>query len=74
MLKLSYDKVQRLKKMNDTYPKCTSDYDGNFVLYLLDFVFDKPMLKDVADRGSLRVFPVIELQFVKSMASYFILK
>lgn len=69
-LKIKFDKIGRLKKMNDTYPKCTQDYDGNFVLCLLNAVFNKKMLRAVGDSSSLRTFPVVELQFVKSIAFF----
>lgn len=56
--------------MNAAYPKCTSDYDGNFVGYLLDTVFERAMLRAVGDSGSLRTFPSDQLRFVKSIDCY----
>lgn len=51
--------------MNSTYPKTTSDFDKEFLWYLLNGVFTKAELKLCGNASSLRTLKPDKLKFVK---------
>lgn len=64
-LKLKYDLVQQLKRMNDSYPQSHADYDTHFLFLLAKAVFAKKELKSCSSSSSLVKFDKQRLKLVK---------
>lgn len=64
-IKLKFDFIQRMKKMNDVYPKTHQDYDAEFIFYMVDAVFSKNELKPILTTPSLRLLDREKLSFIK---------
>lgn len=62
-----------LKRMNNSYPENTVDFDEKFTYLLAAAVFDKQEMKNCLDNNDLRFLNRYGLKFVKgniSMAYY----
>lgn len=64
-VKLHFNKVEHLKKMNSTYPHSTIDYDAIFLTHLLSAIFTKSLLASVVKKSSMKLLPRDKLKFVK---------
>lgn len=70
-VKLRLSLVQLLKKMNSVYPKTSSDFDLEFLRYVLREIFTKVELRNCASSSSLRALNPSKLQVAKGDNNYF---
>lgn len=62
---LKLDLVKQLKKMNETYPTSTVDYDFVFLFPLLRSIFKTGELKQCAKSGQIKHLNREKLKFAK---------
>lgn len=64
-VKIKLHTLQRLKKMNSTYPKTSADFDEEFLSILLQAIFGKEALLQCGQHNSLKHFNRPKLQLAK---------
>lgn len=66
-VKLKWSFIDRMKKMNQIYPKLNQDFDAEFIFFMVDAVFSKTDLRPILAKPSLRLLDREKLAFVKGM-------
>lgn len=66
-IKLSPETINKLKKLNDTYPSCTDDYDIRFLFHLLKAVFTNDEIIQCSQTSSIQYLDRAKLKFVKGI-------
>lgn len=64
-VKISLGVVNILKKMNMSYPKTSSDFDGEFLQHLLKSVFNEKELLECSSASSLKKLNGPKLKLAK---------
>lgn len=62
-----------LKKMNTSYPKISSDFDGEFIRHLLKSIFSEEELNDCSKSSSLRDLNRPKLKFAKGEENEYVI-
>lgn len=64
-VKIKFDLVQKMKKMNSTYPKTSADYDEEFLFHLIKGIFAREEIIATNKTQKLTSLKKDQLKFLK---------
>lgn len=64
-VKLRIGLIERLKKMNETYPKMHLDYDSHFMAHIMNALFTREELERCVHTGLIKHFSIAKMKLIK---------